>query len=177
MAQNGPFKRWIKKEQLLEKINEIFEASFGSYGSPRIAEELRKFGFVVLRQRTARIMKAAWSMVKRERKFKSTTDSVHNYPIVPNILNREFMVTRPGQVWVSNITYIKTSKGWLYLTVIIDLFDCKVVGWCWSMNKGLSTEETTITAWRMAMKAGLLWINSFFTPTGASNMPVPYSQI
>lgn len=132
------------------KIKEIFEASFGSYGSPRIAQELRTLGYVVSRQRTARIMKTARIRARRKRKFKSTTDSRHNYPIVPNILNREFTVTRPGQVWVSDITYIRTSKGWLYLTVIIDLFDRKVVGW--AMSKGLSTEETTIPAWRMAVK-------------------------
>lgn len=107
-------------------------------------------GFVVSRQRTARIMKAARIRARRKRKFKSTTDSRHNYPIVPNILNREFTVTRPGQVWVSDITYIRTSKGWLYLTVIIDLCDRKVVGW--AMSKGLSAEETTIPAWRMAVK-------------------------
>lgn len=79
----------------------------------------------------------------------ATTDSRHNYPVAPNIRNREFTATRPGQVWVSDITYIKTNKGWLYLTVIIDLFDRKVVGW--SMSKGMTAEETIIAAWRMAV--------------------------
>lgn len=148
--KGGPSKRWIENERLLVKIKEIFEASFGSYGSPRIAQELRTLGYVVSRQRTARIMKTARIRARRKRKFKSTTDSRHNYPIVPNILNREFTVTRPGQVGVSDITYIRTSKGWLYLTVIIDLFDRKLVGW--AMSKGLSAEETTIPAWRMAVK-------------------------
>ena len=121
--KNGPSKRWIENEQLLVKINEIFTASTQSYGSPRIAVELKVLGFQVSRQRTARIMKAAGIRAKRKKKFISTTDSRHNYPIVPNVLNREFTATRPGQVWVSDITYIKTNKGWMYLTVIIDLFD------------------------------------------------------
>ena len=147
--KDGPSKRWIENEQLLVKIKEVFTASTQSYGSPRIAVELKVLGFQVSRQRTARIMKAAGIRAKRKRKFISTTDSRHNYPIAPNILNRAFTATRPGQVWVSDITYIKTNKGWLYLTVIIDLFDRKVVGW--AMGKGLSAEETIIVAWRMAI--------------------------
>lgn len=147
--KNGPSKRWIENEQLLVKINEIFTASTQSYGSPRIAVELKVLGFQVSRQRTARIMKAAGIRAKRKKKFISTTDSRHNYPIVPNVLNREFTATRPSQVWVSDITYIRTNKGWMYLTVIIDLFDRKVIGW--AMSKGLSAEETSIAAWRMAI--------------------------
>lgn len=148
--KSGPSKRWIENEQLLVNINKVFKASSGSYGSPRIAAELNTLGFQVSRQRTARIMKAAGIRAKRKRKFVTTTDSRHGYAVAPNVLNREFTVARPAQVWVSDITYIRTKKGWLYLTVIIDLFDRKVVGW--AMSKGLSTEETTIPAWRMAIK-------------------------
>ncbi len=148
--KSGLFKRWLENEQLLVNINKVFEASSGSYGSPRIATELNTLGFQVSRQRTARIMKAAGIRAKRKRKFVTTTDSRHGYPVAPNVLNREFTVASSGQVWVSDITYIRTSKGWLYLTVIIDLFDRKVVGW--AMSKGLSAEETTITSWRMAIK-------------------------
>jgi len=148
--KSGPSRRWVENEQLLVKIKEVFDASQKSYGSPRITEELISLGFVVSRPRTARIMKAAGIRAKRKRKFVVTTDSRHNYPVVPNLLDREFSATRPGQVWVSDITYVRTSKGWLYLTVIIDLFDRKVVGW--AMSKGLSAEETTIAAWRMAIK-------------------------
>jgi len=147
--KNGPSKRWLENEQLLMSINKVFEDSSQSYGSPRIAVELKTLGFQVSRQRTARIMKAAGIRAKRKRKFVATTDSRHNYPIVPNVLNRKFSVTRPGQVWVSDITYIRTSKGWMYLTVIIDLYDRKVIGW--AMSKGLSAEETSIAAWRMAI--------------------------
>ena len=148
--QNGDSARWKQNQQLLAEIEKIFEDSHQSYGSPRMTEELRSKGFSVSRPRTARIMRSAGLQAKRKRKFKATTDSRHNYPVAPNLLNQEFEVTAPARVWVSDITYIRTSKGWLYLTVIIDLFDRKVIGW--AMSKGLSAEETSIPAWRMAVK-------------------------
>ncbi|MCL4162319.1 UNVERIFIED_CONTAM: hypothetical protein GTU68_050054 [Idotea baltica] len=88
--------------------------------------------------------------VQRKRKFKLTTDCKHRYPIADNLLNREFTTTRPNSAWVSDITYVKTGQGWLYLTVILDLFSRKVVGW--SLAKGLSTRATVLKAWRMAVK-------------------------
>ena len=95
-------------------------------------------------------MRAADLRAKRRRKFKATTDSKHNYPVAPNLLNQDFSVSRPAEVWVSDITYVKTNSGWLYLTVIIDLYDRKVVGW--SMSEGLSALETIIAAWFMAVR-------------------------
>jgi transposase InsO family protein len=95
-------------------------------------------------------MKGAGIRARKPRKFIATTDSKHNYPIAPNVLNRIFKVTRPGEVWVSDITYVRTQAGWMYLTVIIDLFDRKGVGW--AMSKGLTALETSIPAWRMAVK-------------------------
>jgi putative transposase len=147
--KSGPSKRWLENEELLVRIKSIFDYSSKTYGSPRIKEELQAQGFHVSRPRVARIMKAAGIRARIPRRFVVTTDSRHNYPVAPNILNREFATSRPGQVWVSDITYIKTNKGWLYLTVIIDLFDRKVVGW--SMSKGMTAEETIIAAWRMAV--------------------------
>lgn len=146
--KSGPSKRWRENEELLVRINNIFEYSSKTYGSPRIKEELQVQGFQVSRPRVARIMKAAGIRAIKPRRFVVTTDSKHNYPIAPNILNREFTTMRPGEVWVSDITYIRTNKGWLYLTVIIDLFDRKVIGW--AMSKGMTAEETIIAAWRMA---------------------------
>lgn len=146
--KNGPSKRWLENEELLIRIKNIFDYSLKTYGSPRIKEELQTQGFQVSRPRVARIMKAAGIRARKPRRFVVTTDSSHNYPVAPNILNRKFSATRPGQVWVSDITYIRTNRGWLYLTVIIDLFDRKVVGW--AMSKGMAAEETIIAAWRMA---------------------------
>jgi len=132
----------------------IFEESFESYGSPRIKVELEKYGHYVSRPKVARIMKANYLYARRRRKFVFTTNSKHNYPIAANILNQNFTVSRLNQVWVSDITYIQTKQGWMYLTVIIDLFNRKVVGW--SMSDNLTTEQTIIPAWDMAVKTNVI---------------------
>lgn len=147
--KNGTSDRWKENESLLIDIMDIFEDSNSSYGSPRMTEELKANGWTVSRQRVARIMRAAGIAARRRRKFVATTDSKHNYPVAPNVLDRDFSASRPGEVWVSDITYVRTKRGWLYLTVIIDLFDRKVIGW--SMSKGLTTSETILAAWFMAI--------------------------
>ena len=131
-------------------IQNIFEESHQSYGSPRVAIELEKRGYKVSRPRTARMMNAANLEARRTRKFVHTTNSKHNYPIAPNRLNQNFSVHRRAQVWVSDITYIETSLGWVYLTVIIDLFDRKVIGW--SLSDDMTAEKTVIKAWWAAVK-------------------------
>ena len=145
----GPSDRWKRNEDLLIAIMDIFETSKGSYGSPRMTKELRALGKNASRPLVARLMKAAGIQARRRKKFIATTDSKHNYPIAPNVLDRKFSATRPGEVWVSDITYVRTYKGWLYLTVIIDLFDRKVVGW--ALSKGLTAAETILAAWFMAI--------------------------
>ena len=147
--KNGTSDRWKENESLLIDIMDIFEDRNSSYGSPRMTEELKANGWTVSRQRVARIMRAAGIAARRRRKFIATTDSKHNYPVAPNVLDRDFSASRPGEVWVSDITYVRTKRGWLYLTVIIDLFDRKVIGW--SMSKGLTTSETILAAWFMAI--------------------------
>ena len=146
--KNGPSTRWQENEKLLVEIMDIFEESKDSYGSIRMTRELKARGRDVGQNRIANMMRAAGLRAKRRRKFKVTTDSTHNYPVAPNILDRKFRAKRPGQIWVSDITYVRTKSGWLYLTVIIDLYDRKVIGW--SMSKGLSAAETIIPAWMMA---------------------------
>ncbi len=146
----GPSKRWLENEAISLAIHDIFKTSFESYGSPRIKVELLKYGHRVSRPRVARIMRANRLFARRRRKFIFTTDSNHNYPIAPKMLNQDFTVDRENQVWVSDITYILTKEGWVYLTIIIDLFHRKVVGW--AMSDNLSTEATIIPAWKMAIK-------------------------
>jgi len=146
--RNGPSARWQENENLLVEIMDIYEASHGIYGSPRITEELRAEGRNVSQNRIARMMRAAGIRAIKPKRFIATTDSKHNYPVAPNVLDQEFQATRPGEIWVSDITYVRTKNGWLYLTVIIDLYDRKVIGW--SMSTGLSAEETIIPAWLMA---------------------------
>jgi len=140
---------WLENENIVSVIKEIFEESHQSYGAPRMAVELEKRGYKVSRSRTGRMMKGIGIKARRRRKFKATTDSNHNYPIAPNLLNRNFSTSRKNQVWVSDITYIETSNGWAYLTVIIDLYDRKVIGW--SVSQDMTAESTVIRAWYMAI--------------------------
>jgi len=148
--KSGSSKHWLENGVITMHIKEIFKKSFESYGSPRIKVELEKRGYYVSRPKVARIMKANYLVARRYRKFRFTTDSNHNYPIVPNILNQNFDVHRMNQVWVSDMTYIQTKEGWMYLAIIIDLFNRKVVGW--AMSDNLSTQDTIIPAWNMAIR-------------------------
>jgi len=103
--RNGPSDRWKENESLLVDILGIFENSRKTYGSPRITEELRAQNRTVSRKRVAKIMQAAGIQARKRKKFKATTDSRHKYPIAPNVLDRNFSATRPGEIWVSDITY------------------------------------------------------------------------
>lgn len=144
-----PSKRAVENQKLMEQIRQIHKKSKYTYGSPRVTEELKINYVHVSRRRVARLMQKAGIRSITKKKFVATTDSKHNYPVAPNLLNREFRVEVPGKVWVSDITYIRTIEGWLYLTVIIDLFDRKVIGW--SMSSTLKTAETIAPAWMMAL--------------------------
>jgi len=144
-----PSKRKLENEELKIKIAEIYWQSRGTYGSPRIHEKLKKEGYHYNIKRIARLMKELGLKAIQKRKFKVTTDSNHNYPVKENLLKREFDVDTPNKAWVSDITYISTQEGWLYLTVIIDLYSRKVVGW--SMNKRM-TKQLVIDALIMAVK-------------------------
>ena len=143
-------KRDIENNKLSDRIKKIYESSKRTYGSPRVTIALLEEGLHVSRPRVARLMKKQKLQSIIRKKWIVTTDSKHKYPVVDNKLNRDFNVTRAGQVWVSDITYIKTSQGWLYLTVIIDLYDRKVIGWAFS--RSLKAVYTTIPAWRMAIR-------------------------
>lgn len=143
-------KRKVRRTLLLEQINQAFYKSKRTYGSPRITKELNMKGIAVSQKTVAEIMKQNALRSVFKRKFKTTTDSNHNYPVSPNLLKQNFTVERYNQVWVSDITYIKTRQGWLYLTVILDLYDRKVIGW--SMSGTMNANDTIIRAWNMAVK-------------------------
>lgn len=145
-----PSKRELTNDQLTRMIRKIFFNSKKTYGSPRITTRLKELGFPVSKNRVAAIMRKEGLRSVVRKKYVVTTDSKHNYPVVGNLLNRNFMVTGPGEVWVSDLTYIRTHQGWLYLTVIIDLWDRKVVGW--SLSQSLKAINTVIPAWVMAVK-------------------------
>lgn len=145
-----PSNRDNENRMLLFEIRRIHEQSRASYGSPRVTDELKSRGFDVSRPRVARLMKRNGIRAVHAKKFVVTTDSKHQYPVVSNILDRNFSANEKGQAWVSDITYIKTAKGWLYLTVILDLFDRKAIGW--SQSCDLTAKNTSIAAWKMAVK-------------------------
>lgn len=147
--KSSPSKRWLANEHIMFFIQKIFEASYKSYGAPKIKKELEKYRYFISRRRISKLMKLLGLQVRRSYKFRVLTDSNHKYPVASNLLNQNFNVDRENQVWVSDMTYISTKQGWMYLTVIIDLFNRKVVGW--SFSKDLTTENTIITAWRMAV--------------------------
>ena len=142
--------RQVKHRQLLADIREIHTQSQGRYGSPRIADELRQQGVKASRNRVARLMHQAAIRSIMYKKYRvQTTDSAHDYPVAKNLLNREFTAEKPGQKWVSDITYIPTEEGWLYLTTVLDLADRKVIGW--ALSDSLKAVETSVAAWRMAL--------------------------
>lgn len=141
----------IRKNQekcLLERIEIIYAKSHKTYGSPRIFSELKTEQISVSRSKVARIMKKHSIRSIHAKKFKVTTDSKHKHPVAENILDRNFHADNKGEKWVSDITYIQTKEGWLYLTSIMDLYDRKVIGW--AMSKGMKASETVVPAWKMA---------------------------
>ena len=101
----------------------------GSYGSPRIHQELRAQGVRVGRKRVERLMRAAGLHARVRRRVQRTTDSRHDSPIAPNVLERAFQTEAPNRVWVTDVTYVPTAEGWLYLAAILDLFSRRIVGW------------------------------------------------
>ena len=125
-------KRQKENEQILMEIRESHKNSRRAYGSPRITEDLQANGTKCGENRVARLMKNNGIVGKAKKKFKATTNSRHNLPIAENVLNQNFTAKEPNTVWVSDITYVPTLEGWLYLVVILDLFSRQVVGWAMS---------------------------------------------
>ncbi len=131
--QQSPQCEHDRKDEVLKgKISEIFRERKGRYGSPRITEELATQALGVSRKRVARIMQETGLRASGKRKFKHTTDSNHALPVAPNLLEQQFQASEPNQVWVGDITYIRTHEGWSYLATVIDLYSRKVVGWSYS---------------------------------------------
>jgi putative transposase len=146
--ERSPGPRAIRKEMLLDRVIEIHEESWRSYGSPRIHAQLEAEGIHCNPKTVEKLMREHEIAARRKRKYKSTTDSKHDLPIAPNVLSREFKVQEPNEVWVSDITYVETQSGWLYLAVFIDLYSRMVVGW--SMSASM-TAELVVDAFNMGV--------------------------
>ena len=140
-----------KEQKLVEQIKLVYGQSKCRYGSPRIAAELKEQGLHVSRPRVARIMQKHHIQSIIRKKYRvQTTDSNHTFAVAENYLERNFYAERPAQKWVSDLTYIKTQEGWVYLTVVLDLADRKVVGW--ALSETMEAEATTVAAWQMAVR-------------------------
>jgi putative transposase len=133
-----PSKRETRDSELLLRIRAIHEESRGTYGSPRVHAQLAREGVEVGEDRVARLMRAAGLHGRVRRRFKVTTDSRHERPVAPNVLQRAFQVGTSDAVWCADITYVPTAAGWVYLAAIIDLATRMIVGW--SMASHMRTE-------------------------------------
>jgi len=141
--------RTTRKAFITSEIMRIYQWSQCRYGSPRIAKELAMLGIQASRGFVGKIMKQQNIRSITKLKFKKTTNSSHTCLIAENRLNQDFKVNDRNEVWVSDITYIKTREGWIYLTVVIDLFDRKVIGW--SVSDTLKATDTSITSFKKAI--------------------------
>lgn len=131
-----------------------------NYGTRRIQSKLLElYGLIISRQRISNIMKDLNLKVKMKRRYKNTTDSNHNLPIAPNILNRDFYASNPNEKYVGDITYIPTDEGWLYLATVIDLYSRKVVGWSMddTMKVSLVNDVLNMAIIQRSHSPGLLW--------------------
>jgi transposase InsO family protein len=123
-------RRHLSDQALLVHISAVYAENRGAYGWPRIWRQLRAQGIGVGKQRVQRLMQKHGIQARGKRKFRvTTTDSRHDLPMAPNVLDRNFIVAAPNQAWVGDFTYIATEEGWLFLAVVIDLFSRKVIGW------------------------------------------------
>lgn len=147
--RRGRSKRAQDDEALTEKIAEFHWGSRFTYGSPRIHRDLKAAGHKVGRKRVARLMRSAGIRGKTKRKFKTTTTSRHARPRAANLVKQNFAVATPNTLWASDITYVSTAEGWLYLAVTLDLFSRKVVGWAFSDRL---TDDLTLSALTMATR-------------------------
>jgi len=132
--ERPPAPRTAEDACLVAEIKAAYAVGRGGYGSPRVQQELRKRGRRVGKKRVERLMRCEGIRARRRRKFRATTDSRHADPIAPNILGRQFTVAVPNTAWVTDVTYVWTHEGWLYLAAILDLCSRRVVGWAVGPN-------------------------------------------
>jgi transposase InsO family protein len=140
--------RSLEDTQISVEIRASHAESRRTYGSPRVLRDLREQGRRVSRKRVARLMRECGLVARRRRRFRATTDSKHPFPVAANVLMRDFEVPAPNTAWVTDLTYVATAEGWLYLAVILDLFSRRVVGFAMSDR---ITRELVLEALRRAL--------------------------
>jgi len=149
-ARRGKSPRRVQDERLEELIKEIQQEAKHRYGSPRVTKELGRKGHRVGHNRVARLMREGQLGARPRKGYRVTTKSNHSHPVAENLLARNFSVSAANRVWVSDITYIATAEGWMYLCVVLDLYSRRVVGW--SMGQRLGA-QLAVQAMLMALMA------------------------
>jgi transposase InsO family protein len=151
-------KRFQANQVLDAAIVTRFHAHKSRYGAPRLARQLRNEGWSVTRKRVAGRMRHLSLRAKAARKYKATTNSRHSLPVAPNVLNQDFEAQYVNQKYVSDITYVWTEEGWLYVAVVLDLYSRKVVGWSIAerMNAALVCNALKMALWRRKMPKGVI---------------------
>lgn len=145
-------------EEMVECVEKIVKGSDYTYGRRRVKEAMGALSYPMSCDKASQLMKEAEVEVRHKRKFKVTTNSHHQLPLFENLLKREFKVDQPDTVYVSDVTYIWTQEGWLYLAVVIDLFSRKVVGWSMSsrMKASLVCDALKMAIWQRQPHPGLI---------------------
>jgi len=141
--------REMANRELVKKIEAVYHDSYETYGSPCVYHELRSQDVACSENRVARLMRLRGLRAKQVRRYKTTTRRNKRHPAAPNLLKRDFRADRPDHKWLSDITYIPTQEGWLYLAVILDLYNRGIVGWAMSER---ITSALTISALQMAIR-------------------------
>ena len=147
-----------QKAALEAKTRQLFEAHKQSYGSRRLSDALQKEGVAAGRYKVRRLMDRLGLDVRYPKRYQATTDSDHREAIAPNLLDRQFAVTEPNQVWATDITCVWTLAGWVYVAVVMDLFSRQIVGWAIDnhMRASLCVSALQMAFWRRKPDAGLL---------------------
>lgn len=140
--------REMANETLLKEIQAAHEASKGVYGSPRIYHEVKE-KVSCSQNRVARLMKKHGIAAKQKRRYKQTTKANGAHPVAPNLVDRDFAAAAPNEKWTTDITYIPTLEGWLYLAIVLDLFSRRIVGWAMSARM---TSDLVLDALHMAIR-------------------------
>jgi len=153
-----PSSRAQANKRLTADIRRIHQEHKGRVGAPRITRHLHEEGQRVGKNRVAHLMSSEGLRAKAARKYKATTNSNHTLPVAPNLLEQDFSATAPNQKWVSDITYIATDEGWLYLAVVLELYSRLVVGWAMSerMTAKLVCDALQMALWRRKRPSGVI---------------------
>ena len=154
----APSNRAQATVHLATAVRRVFAEHKGRAGAPRVTKQLRAEGRTVGKHAVARVMRSERLRAKAAKKYKATTNSNHSLPVAPNLLEQDFTAVVPNRKWVSDITYIWTEAGWLYLAVVLDLYSRLVVGWAMAerMTASLVCEALTLALWRRKMPTGVI---------------------